>query len=230
MSIRENISTLRRSIPDSATIVAATKTRSVTEILEAVHAGLTIIGENYVQEAARKLTDLKGMIHMHCIGHLQTNKIKEAVRIFDMIQTVDSEKCALEIDKWCKAAGKTMHILIEVNSGKEKNKDGVMPEEVVPLIKKVSSLKNVRIKGLMTMAPYFDDPQKCRPYFKLVHTLFGSIKGLKIPHIEMEILSMGMSHSYKVAIEEGATMIRIGEKIFGGNDLLLDNADHYNHQ
>ena len=215
MSISDNIFSIKKEIPKEVELVAAAKTRSVDDIKQAIESGIKIIGENYVQEAEKKLQALKGAVKFHCIGHLQTNKVKEAVEIFDMIQTVDSVKIAKEINKRCGKLKKTMPILIEVNSGKEPNKDGVMPEDIIPLIKEISQLKNIKIKGLMTMAPYFENPEKDRPYFRLTKGLFDKIKTLNIPNINMEILSMGMTHSYKVAIEEGANMIRIGTKLFG---------------
>lgn len=214
MPIKENIERIKSELPQGITLVAATKTRSVDEIKEAVDAGIEIIGENYVREAEPKWLALKGTVKFHCIGHLQTNKVKKAVEIFDMIETVDSVKIAKEIDK---RTTKLMPVLIEVNIAKEASKSGVMPEEIIDLIKEISdlNLKNIKIKGLMTMAPYFDDPEKDRPYFKEMKKLFDEIKAMNIPNVDMEILSMGMSDSYKVAIEEGATMVRVGTKIFG---------------
>jgi pyridoxal phosphate enzyme (YggS family) len=211
MGIKENIEQIKKDIPSNVTLVAATKTRSVDEIKEAIKAGITIIGENYVQEAESKI-ELKGKVKIHGIGHLQTNKIKGAVDIFDMIETVDSVKVAKEIDK---RSSKQMPVLVELNIAKEASKSGVMPEKTIELINEISKLKNIKIKGLMTMAPYFDDPEKDRPYFKQMKQLFDKIKSMNIPNVDMEILSMGMSDSYKVAIEEGATMVRIGTKIFG---------------
>ena len=212
MSIKENIEKIKNEIPRGITLVAATKTRSIDEIKEAVDAGIEIIGENYVREAESRYKELQGKVKIHCIGHLQTNKIKKAVEIFDMIETVDSVKVAKEIDK---RTTKLMPVLVEVNIAKESSKSGVMPEQTIDLIKEISNFKNIKIKGLMTMAPYFDDPEKDRPYFKEMKQLFDKIKAMNIPHVDMEILSMGMSDSYKVAIEEGATMVRVGTKIFG---------------
>jgi len=234
MSIRENIKEIKKELPKNIKLIAATKTHSIEEIKQSIEAGVEIIGENYVNEVEKKNKELKGSLNskrsnyyessirnkvkFHCIGHLQTNKVKKAVEIFDMIQTVDSIKIAKEIDKRCKDINKIMPVLIEINSGKESNKDGAMPEDVEKLIKEISTLPNTKIKGLMTMAPYFDNPEKDRPYFKLTKKLFDEIKALDIQNVDMEILSMGMSHSYKVAIEEGANMIRIGTKIFGGRE------------
>ncbi|MFH1325091.1 MAG: YggS family pyridoxal phosphate-dependent enzyme [Nanoarchaeota archaeon] len=215
MSIKENIKQIKKELPKNIIIVAATKTRSVDEIKQAIEAGIAILGENYIQEAEAKSNELKGKVKLHCIGHIQTNKAKKAVEIFDMIETVDSIKLAKEIGKRCQSLNKIMPILIEINSGKEPNKDGVMPEDAEQLIRDISTLKNIKVKGLMTMAPFFDNPEKDRPYFKLTKTLFDKIKALNPPNIDMEILSMGMSDSYKIAVEEGANMVRIGAKIFG---------------
>ncbi|MEA2037674.1 MAG: YggS family pyridoxal phosphate-dependent enzyme [Nanoarchaeota archaeon] len=215
MEIKENIGNIRKDIPSDVILVAATKTRSIDEVNETIDAGIKVIGENYIQEAEEKFDELKGKVKFHFIGHLQTNKVKRAVEIFDMIETVDSLKIAKEIDKRCGDIGKVMPILIEVNSGKEPNKDGVMPEGVVELVKGVSLLENIRIKGLMTMAPYFDNPEKDRPYFKEMNKLFEKLREINVSNVEMNILSMGMSDSYKIAIEEGSNMVRVGTKIFG---------------
>jgi len=218
MSIKTNIEKIRKEIPKNIEIVAATKTRSIDEIKQAIEAGITTIGENYLQETEKKHEQLKEKVKIHCIGHLQTNKVKKAVELFDMIQTVDSIKIAKEIDKRCNNINKTIPILIEINSGKEPNKDGIMPEQAINLIKDISQLKNIKIKGLMTMAPYFEDPEKDRPYFRLTNELFDKVKSLDISNVDMSILSMGMTHSYKIAIEEGANMVRIGTKIFGSRE------------
>ncbi len=212
MSIKENIEKMRAKIPSDVTLIAATKTRAIDDIKQAIDAGIDIIGENYAQEAETKYRELKGKVKFHLIGHLQTNKVKRALKIFDMIQTIDSLKLAKEIDK---EAEKQIEVLIEINIGKEPNKTGVMPEKAIELVKDVSKLNNIRIKGLMTMAPYFKDAEKTRSYFKEMKALFEEIKTLKIKNIEMKILSMGMSHSYKIAIEEGANMVRLGTIIFG---------------
>jgi len=216
MTIKENIQKIK--IPENIQLVAASKTHNIDEIKQAIDVGIKIIGENYIQEAASKYEELKNNVKIHCIGHIQTNKAKLAVEIFDMIQTVDSLKLAKELNKRCKNINKVMPVLIEVNSGKEPNKDGCMPDEVIELVKEVSRLENLKIKGLMTMAPYFSDPEQDRPFFKLTKELFDKIKTLNIPNIDMEILSMGMSHSYKIAIEEGANMVRIGSNIFGARE------------
>jgi pyridoxal phosphate enzyme (YggS family) len=191
------------------------KTRSPEELQEAVDAGIRIIGENYVQEAEKAYQKIGAVVKWHMIGHLQSNKAKKAVRIFDMIETVDSIKLAGAIDSACGNIGKVMPVLIEINSGEESQKAGVMPEGVVSLIKEMTGLKNIRIMGLMTMGPFSGDPEDARPYFRRTREIFEDIKMKNLPGVEMKYLSMGMSNSYKVAIEEAANMVRIGTKIFG---------------
>lgn len=213
--IRENVKKILDELPDGVILVAAAKTRTPEEILEAIEAGVQIIGENYVQEAERAYEVIGNRAKWHMIGHLQKNKVKKAVRIFDMIETVDSVKLAKEIDKQCKKIGKVMPVLVEVNSGEEPQKSGVMPDEVVDLVKEISKFENIKVEGLMTMGPLLDDPEELRPYFRKTRELFEKIRDMDIPNVEMKYLSMGMSDSYKVAIEEGANMVRIGTKIFG---------------
>lgn len=213
--IRENVKKLLEELPPGVQLVAAAKTRSVEEVKEAVEAGIQIIGENYVQEAVPIFEALGHRVHYHFIGHLQTNKVKKAVEIFDVIETVDSLRLAEEIDKRCTQIGRTVSILIEVNSGREPQKFGVVPEEVEKLTRNISLLKHIRIKGLMTMGPFTGDPEEARPYFIETRTCFQRIRSLNIPDIEMSILSMGMTNSYRIAVEEGANLVRIGTKIFG---------------
>ena len=213
--IKENVKKIMSELPEGVLLVAAAKTRTPEEILEAIEAGVQIIGENYVQEAEKAFEVIGNRAEWHMIGHLQTNKAKKAVRIFDMIETVDSIKIAKAIDKECKKLGKVMPVLIEVNSAEEPQKAGVMPDEVISFIKDISQLENIKIKGLMTMGPFVDDIEELRPYFRRTKELFEKIRDMDIPNVEMKYLSMGMSDSYKVAIEEGANMVRIGTKIFG---------------
>ena len=215
MSIKENVERILAELPPGVALVAAAKTRTPAEILEAVEAGIEIIGENYVQEAAEALAVVGRLVKWHFIGHLQTNKAKRAVEIFDMIETVDSLDLAREIDKRSRNADKVMPILIEINSGEEEQKFGVLPGNAEALAREISSLRNLKIEGLMTMGPFEGDPEDARPYFKITKRLFDSLKALNVPGVEMARLSMGMTNSYRVAIEEGANMIRIGTKIFG---------------
>ena len=213
--IRENVQRILAELPDHVVLVGAAKTRTPQEIQEAVEAGLKIIGQNYVQEAEKAFEVLGERVQWHMIGHLQSNKAKKAVRIFDMIETVDTLKLAKAIDKACGNLDKVMHVLVEVNSGEEEQKAGVMPGEAVTLVKEISKLENIRIMGLMTMGPFAGDPEDARPYFQRTRRLFDEILALEIPGVEMRYLSMGMSNSYRVAIEEGANMVRIGTRLFG---------------
>ncbi len=213
--IAKNVRELLRELPQGVQLEMATKTRGVEEVLEAINAGGTIVGENYVQEAADKFAVIGDKTKWHLIGHLQRNKASRAVRIFDMIETVDSLALAREIDRRCASIGKTMPVLIEVNSGREAQKSGVMPEDTEKLIEQISSLENVAVMGLMTIGPLLHEAEKLRPYFRATKELFDRIKEKGLPHVEMKYLSMGMTSSYKVAIAEGANIVRIGTLIFG---------------
>ena len=214
-SIKENVERILKELPAGVELVAAAKTKTAAEILEAVEAGIKIIGENYVQEAAEAFAVVGRRGKWHFIGHLQTNKAKKAVEIFDMIETVDSPDLAREIDKRSRNAGKVMPVLIEINSGEEEQKFGVRPKDAEALIREIAPLQNIRIEGLMTMGPFEGDPEDARPYFKITKQLFDAFKALALPGVEMKWLSMGMTNSYSVAIEEGTNMVRIGTKIFG---------------
>jgi len=213
--IKENVKRLLDELPEGITILAAAKTRNADEISEVIKAGIKIIGENYLQDAQGVINNVKEKAEWHFIGHLQRNKVKKTIDVFDMIESVDSLRLAKEIEKWCERQSKIMQVLIEVNSGEENQKNGVAPKDVVQLIREISSLNHVRIMGLMTMGPRFGDPEESRPYFKKTREVFEEIKDLHLPNVEMKYLSMGMTNSYKVAIEEGANLVRIGTKIFG---------------
>jgi pyridoxal phosphate enzyme (YggS family) len=213
--IKENVKEILGELPAGIQLVGAAKTRTPEEILEAVEAGLQIIGENYVQEAERAFQVVGNRAKWHMIGHLQRNKAKKAVNVFDMIETVDSMKLAREIDKCCEKIEKIMPVLIEINSGEETQKAGVLPDDAIALIQEMSALEHIKIMGLMTMGPFTGDPEDARPYFIKTRETFKKLKEMNLPNVEMRYLSMGMSNSYKVALEEGATMVRIGTKIFG---------------
>jgi len=202
-------------LPAGVELAAAAKGRTPDEVLQAVAAGVKIIGENYVQEAEKARDAVGGRASWHMIGHLQKNKVKKAVALFDMIETVDSVELAGEVDKRCAEAGRVMPVLVEVNSGREEQKTGVLPEDAEGLIKEISRLPNIRVMGLMTMGPRFGDPEDSRPYFVITRQLFDRIKAMQLPNVEMRYLSMGMTNSYRVALEEGANLVRIGTKIFG---------------
>jgi len=213
--IKENVSKILEELPEGVSLVGAAKTRTPQEILKAVEAGLEIIGENYVQEAERAFQVVGGKAKWHMIGHLQSNKAKNAVRVFDLIETVDSIKLARAIDRACGKIDKVMPILMEINSGEESQKAGVMPEDAISLVRDMSELNNIKLMGLMTMGPFAGDPEDSRPYFQKTKKLFEAIKEMGLPGVEMKYLSMGMSNSYKVALEEGANVVRIGTKLFG---------------
>lgn len=213
--IKENVEKIVKELPEGVELVAAAKTRTAEEIMETIEAGIKIIGENYVQEAADAFSIIGRKAKWHFIGHLQKNKVKKAVEIFDMIQTIDSVDIAGEIDKRCREIGKIMPVLIEINSGREKQKYGTYPEDAEKLIKDISSFKNLKIMGLMTMGPFSGDPENSRPYFVETRRVFEKIKPLNLHGVEMKYLSMGMTNSYHVAIQEGANMVRIGTLIFG---------------
>ena len=213
--ITQNIQQLLKELPPGVELVAAAKTRTPAEITEALNAGIKILGENYVQEAEQAYNAIGKLAQWHCIGHLQKNKVKKAVGIFDLIETVDTLDLAEEINKRCVQIGKIMPVLIEVNSGCEEQKAGAMPQNVIPLAQAVSGLANVRLVGLMTMGPAVGDPEDSRPYFVTTREVFDELKRLNIPNVEMKYLSMGMTNSYKVALQEGANMVRLGTLIFG---------------
>jgi len=213
--IGERVKELLAELPRGVQLVGAAKTRSPEEIIEAIEAGLEMVGENYVQEAERAFNVIGHRAKWHMIGHLQSNKAKKAVRIFDMVETVSSMKLALELDKACEKLPRIMPVLIEINSGEESQKSGVMPADAAALVKQISSLKNLRIMGLMTMGPFTGDPEDSRPYFRKTREVFDEVREMDLPGVEMKYLSMGMSNSYRVAIQEGANLVRIGTNLFG---------------
>jgi len=211
----ENYRRIRQSIPGHVAIVVAAKTRTSEEVKAVIDAGAEIVGENYVQEADRKRQHLGAKtrrVQWHMIGRLQKNKINKALSVFDVIQSVDSVALARAIDK---RAGRVVPVYIEVNIGGEASKSGIEPEGVTALARQICELPNLRLEGLMTMEPYFEDPERARPYFRRMNELFGELRQAKLPGAALSVLSMGMTNSYRVAIEEGANMIRIGTAIFG---------------
>jgi len=214
-NIKTSVKHILKALPQDVLLVAAAKTRTPEEVKRAIDAGVKVIGCNYVQEAEQIYPHVKNTVQWHLIGHLQSNKAKQASRLFDMIETIDSLKIAMAVDRHCAEIGKIMPVLIEINSGRESNKTGVMPEDVEGLIRKIISLQNLRIQGLMTMGPRFGDPEESRPYFKKTKAVFGRLAQAGISNVKMKYLSMGMSNSYEIAIAEGANIVRIGTKLFG---------------
>ena len=214
MPIAENVKKILGELPQGVELVAVAKNRTPEEVMEAVEAGVRIIGENHVQEAERHFPVIRNRVKWHFVGHLQRNKVKKAVELFDMIETVDSLELAQEIDKRSRQINKVMPVLIEVNSGREPQKSGVLPEEVEGLIRVISELSNVKVMGLMTMGPLYDNPEKIRPYLAATKALFEHLKCFNIINVELKYLSMGMSASYKIALQEGANIVRVGTRIF----------------
>jgi len=217
---------VREEIPESVTIVLAAKTRSVEEILQVIDAGATDLGENYVQEAEQMyvhLAEKAKAVRWHMIGHLQTNKINKAAGIFDVVQTVDSMRKAVALDKRMeRARKKPLPVLIEINIDSEFAKAGIRPNEhelfepyMERLVAEMSELSHIRIEGLMTMGPRFGDPERNRPYFKRTRRLSERLANLDLPNVRMRHLPMGMTNSYSVAVEEGSNMVRLGTAVFG---------------
>jgi PLP dependent protein len=218
MGIFEIYSKLRKEIPSYVTIVVAAKTRTKEEVLEVIKAGATDIGYNYVQEAEKmysELGDYAKKVNWHLIGHLQSGKVAKALKIFDLIQTIDSLKLAFEINKKAIAEHKIIPVLIEVNIAKESQKSGLMPESVEGLVREISSFSNIRVEGIMTMGSFSDDESVTKNEFQDAQKLFEKLKSLNLPNINIKTLSMGMSDSYNLAINCGANMVRIGTSVFG---------------
>lgn len=216
--IKEKISTVAKKSGRNASdilLLAVTKTVTVDKIKVAMDYGLNDLGENKVQELISKYDKLADGCNWHLIGHLQTNKVKYIIDKVKMIHSVDSEKLALEINNRAEQHGKIMDILLEVNIANEESKFGVKPEEIYGLIEKLKVLPNIKVKGLMTIAPLVNNVENNRKYFKLLYKLFVDIKDRKNDNIDMKYLSMGMTNDYEIAIEEGANIVRIGTGIFG---------------
>jgi pyridoxal phosphate enzyme (YggS family) len=224
-AIKNNLDIIKKKIKKAALkanrsseeikLVAVTKTATIEQIKEAISAGIKIIGENKVQEAKEKYHILTADTEWHLVGHLQTNKVKYAIEIFDCIQSVDSIKLAKEIDKRSLQFGKTTNVLVEVNVSGEETKYGIKPEEVELFLKEISEFSGIRVRGLMTIAPIEKDKEEVRPYFRKLREISKEIKTKNIKNVKMDYLSMGMTDDFEVAIEEGANMVRIGRGIFG---------------
>ena len=224
--MKANIETVRERIraaaeaagraPESVRLVAVSKTVPAERVRGAVAAGLTLLGENYIQEARDKIAALADLsVSWHFIGHLQRNKAKYAVRLFELIHSVDSLKLARELDKEAAKHGTVQDILIQVNTGKEASKSGVYAEEALALAREAGRLDHLAVRGLMTLPPYFNAPEKVRPYFRALRELRDRIQAEALPGVAMDELSMGMTGDFEAAIQEGATLVRIGTAIFG---------------
>ncbi len=214
----EMIERFLNELPPHVTLVAAAKSRTPQEILEAIDAGITIIGQNYVQEAEEVHASVGDRARWHFIGHLQRNKVKKAVPIFDMIETIDSLRLAREVEKQCARIGRTMPVLVEVNSGREEQKAGVWPGDLPELVEGITQLPHLELSGLMTMGPRFGDPEKARPYFQETRRAFDKVAASGTAGAAWRFLSMGMSNTYRIAMEEGANIIRVGTLLFGARE------------
>jgi len=218
LNVNENLKAVldeieRHKVCERVTLVAVTKNHGVDLMKTALDFGITDIGENRVQEASEKFPALNlDGVTKHLIGHLQTNKVKQAVKLFDVIQSVDSEKLAVAIDGAALSFGKVQDVLIQVNVAKETQKFGVYEENLPPIIEFVETLKNLRLRGLMMIAPNFEDVEQCRPLFREMKRIFDEMKRTRK---NFDLLSMGMTHDYKIAVEEGANVVRVGTAIFG---------------
>ena len=225
-SIQERLTRIRDRIraaavccgrsPETVRLVAVSKTRSVATVERGIAAGITDLGENYIQEARQKIPALSAYnLTWHFIGHLQTNKAKYAVGLFDLIHTVDSVKLARELNKQAAGRGVVQKVLIQVNIGEEITKSGIFAEQAVDLARAVSQLEHLSLRGLMTLPPVFDAPEQARPCFAAVRELAREIDSKRLPNVRMAELSMGMTGDFEAAIAEGATIVRIGTAIFG---------------
>lgn len=223
--ISENLARVRERIETAALrcgrdllkvrLVAVIKTVEAERVRQAISAGVKILGENYVQEAQKKIEILGHNVAWHFIGHLQTNKAKAAVHLFDLIHSVDSLNLAKELNKQAQQQGKVLPVLLQVNLSGETTKFGAREKEIFQVIEELSAMEGLLVKGLMTMPPYFEDPEASRPYYVELRKLGERLAQQKLSRISIEELSMGMSNDFEVAIEEGATLVRVGTAIFG---------------
>ncbi len=225
MTIRDNLQKIRATIddaarragrdPSSVRLVAVSKTHGADRIEAAAAAGQSLFGESYVQEFVAKSEEVRSPVEWHFIGHLQSNKVKYLRGRVAMIHSVDRLSLAREIDRQWEKMGRPVDILLQVNLGEEVTKSGAGEDELIALARQIAALPNVRIRGLMTLPPYFDDPEEVRPFFRRLRELSETIAALGLVGVEMTELSMGMSHDFEVAIAEGATLVRVGTAIFG---------------
>ncbi len=225
MSIADNLKIIHERIavaarkagrdPAAVRLVAVSKTKPAAAVDEAARAGQRLFGENYVQELVAKAGEISGPLEWHFIGHLQSNKVRQIAGQVTMIHSVDRLSLAQEIDRQWGKLGRACDVLVEVNIACEESKCGTTSADVFGLVRQVAVLPHVRIRGLMTMPPFFDDPEGARPYFRELRRIADEIAALAIPRVEMAELSMGMSGDFEVAIAEGATLVRVGSAIFG---------------
>jgi pyridoxal phosphate enzyme (YggS family) len=232
--IKDNISAISRDIsriciergidPDSITIVAVTKTVDTDRMNYAIECGIRNIGENRVQEIMAKYENVKGNVNWHLIGHLQTNKVKYIIDKVALIHSVDSLRLAEEISKRAERAGMVKDVLVQVNVAQEETKFGIEYESIDSFVEQLSSFPGIRVKGLMTIAPYYEDAERTRPVFRRLKEKYDMLATAAVSNVEMKYLSMGMSNDYKVAIEEGSNMVRIGTGIFGARNYDINKG------
>jgi len=225
-SIAENLAVIQERIhraclrasrdPAQVKLIGVTKTVPADRVREGILAGVTLLGENYVQEAQEKITQLQGLgASWHFIGHLQSNKARIAADLFDLIHTVDRKGLAKELNRRAGQRGRPLDVLLQVNVGEEESKSGAAAEDLAALFDYVSSLDGLAVRGLMALPPYLEDPEQVRPYFKQMRILLDRLRQDAARPEQLSELSMGMSHDFEVAIEEGATFIRVGTALFG---------------
>lgn len=224
-TIAQNIDDIRSRIkaaclrsgrdPDSVQLIAVTKTIDAEQINIAVEAGLNILGENRVQEVLHKYEAINGDVSWHLIGHLQTNKVRQIIDRVTLIHSLDSLHLANELQKRASLRNKPVQVLVEVNVGQEATKFGLSPDEVSEFLESLKDMDHIHVRGLMTVAPFLEDPEDDRMVFRRLKDLFEDLKKLNLPNVQMEHLSMGMTHDFEIAVEEGATMVRVGTGIFG---------------
>lgn len=207
----------RTTVPKEAavTLVAVTKNHDTTAMREAIAAGAADVGENRVQEAKTKFAEIGNCVTWHLIGHLQTNKVRQAVKFSDLIHSVDSLHLAEAINSEAARIDKVQDILVQVNLAKEESKSGIYKEELFASLQAINALPNLRLRGLMCMAPNYEDVELCRPLFREMYKIFQDVQDLDLPTSNIDTLSMGMTHDYEIAVEEGANMVRVGTAIFG---------------
>jgi len=225
MTIAENVASVRARMeaaslragrdPGKVRLVAVSKTVDLERIRQAIAAGVDSLGENYVQEAQKKIEGLEQRVSWHFIGHLQSNKAKAAARLFDWVHSVDSLKLAEELSRAGKLQNRVLAVLLQLNLGQEETKSGAQKDEVFRLLERMASLPGISVKGLMAMPPFFENPEDSRPYFRTLRILGEDVSKRRIPGVVMEELSMGMSNDFEVAVEEGATLVRVGTAVFG---------------
>ena len=228
ISVRENVQSVQDRIAstlqrvgresDSIKLIAISKTKPASLIVEAIDSGITDIGENRVQEAKAKRSQVDRPVSWHLVGHLQTNKVKQALKIFDLVHSVDSIRLLAEIERQSRRLNRRTDALVEVNTSGEESKFGLQPNEVLSFMESAAEYAHVRIKGLMTVGEFMSDPEGVRPSFTLLRSFKERIASQGYPNVEMEYLSMGMTNDFEVAIEEGANIVRIGTAIFGSDN------------